>query len=76
MVLSVSVVLLLRSILLYVYYTVCLSFYLLMNIWVFSVAVLHKAATFVHESLCGHMFSELLGKYQGVVVLSHMLSVF
>lgn len=26
--------------------------------------------------ICGHMFLQLLGKYQGVVVLSHMLNVF
>ena len=62
---SISEVLLLRSILLYVYIIICLFFHLLMDIWTLSMTVMNQVATFVHVFVYirGHMFLQLLGKY-------------
>lgn len=61
MLLSVSVVIAEKYSITYCMYTVCLPFYLMMDMWVCSMAIMNKPAAFVEEKKnCYHHFGRLL----------------
>ena len=61
----------------WIYTTFCLSIYQLMNFWIVSTFWLlwiMLLQTFIGKILCGHIFSFLLGRWEGVELLDHMVT--